>query len=71
MNKNKWVCPKGHTFTLRSGYFACRGEYQTYLDPKIGAEDSPCEDFIIGCTEYMRDACLLAVVAYFEGEGDE
>lgn len=67
MNKNEWVCPKGHTFTLRSDYFACLDEHQTYLDPKIRAEDSPCG----GCSEHMQDACFLAVVVHFEGDGSE
>ena len=65
--KKNWVCPKGHTFTLRSDYFTYLGEYQAYLDPKIRAEDSPCG----GCSEYMQDACIFEVVAHFEGGSSE
>jgi hypothetical protein len=67
MDPTKWICPKGHTFTLRSDFFSYLGEHLTYLDPKIRADDSPCG----GCTEYMQDACVLAVAVHFEGESDE
>lgn len=72
----EWICPKGHTFTLRSGYFRDGDECRTYLDPKIGAEDSPCLSdrlygFNGGCTEEEQEGCVLTVAAYFEGECDE
>jgi hypothetical protein len=69
MNKNEWVCPKGHVFTLESGNFG--DECRAYLEPKIGAVDSPCDDFISGCTEEMREGCVLTVAAHFEGDSVE
>ena len=64
MKEKTWQCPRGHTFTLRSEYFACIGEYQVYLDPKIGADDSPCGS----CTDEMQSGCILTMAACFGGE---
>ena len=62
----EWICPKGHVFTLWSGYFPYLDEYQTYLDPNIGGFDSPC----FGCTGEEQEGCVLTVAAHFEGESD-
>ena len=62
MKTNEWICPKGHAFVLRSGNFACLDEDLMYLDPKIGADDSPCG----GCTRTLQEGCALNVARYFE-----